>query len=209
MPRLSHNRNQKYVCFDYETNGLSLIRALPWQLAFNISQNGKIISEENHYIWWDDYKMPAYLKAKVHFNDEEYERLARPPEEVFSIFNKYLYDEQYLFVGHNILGYDLGVLYSTYKKLGIWKDWSFINRAIDTLCLARHYHHGTKPSMDNFLGDQMKKIGKPPRGSKKATLQAMCKELGIEFDESLAHNALYDIDRNALVLNQLIYKLDI
>lgn len=209
IPRLSHNRKTPILLFDYETTGLSLILARPWQLAFNISKGGKIIKEEEHYIWWDNLQMPEYLKKKIHFDEAKYRRLAKPADEVFEIFEKYLYDPEYLIAGHNIIGYDLGVHYSASKVLGRWKGWSFMDRVIDTLCLARHLHNGTKPSADNFLGDCMKEIGRPPRGAKKANLGALCKEFGIEFSDQDAHDAKYDIEKNVEVLNKLIYALDI
>ncbi len=209
FPRLSYNNKQETITFDLETNMLSLIRAQPWQLAYNISRNGKILKEEEHYIWWPDLKIPEFLKKKIHFDDEKYQRLAKPPEEVFEVFNQYLYDDSYIFVGHNILPYDFPVYRSAALKIGMWKGWSFAERIADTLPLLRMHYAQEKPDPNNFLASLLKHVGKSPRGSKKATLEAGCREFGIPFDSNEAHNAKYDIDRNALLFNKLTYALDI
>jgi DNA polymerase III epsilon subunit-like protein len=208
MVRLSHNRAIKTVVFDTESESLSLF-CRPWQLAYSIVQNNKIIKTIERYPWFPDLKVSPKAAQITGFKWEKYKDLATPAADVFEEFAQYLYNDEYLLAGHNIISFDFPMVKSLGKAAGMWKGWSFAERALDTLCLSRHYHNGTKPSSENFFGDQLKLIGKPPRGSKKATLSAMAKEFSIDFDPTKLHDAAEDIKLNVGVLNKLIYALDI
>ena len=41
---LRFNKNQRYVVFDTETEGLNLVTSRPWQIAWLVAQGDKIIS---------------------------------------------------------------------------------------------------------------------------------------------------------------------
>ena len=209
MKRLSYNRDQEYIVWDLETEGLNLFLSRPWQLAFIIYKNGKVTERHEHFILWEDLNIPAKVKMLTHFDEKKYKSLAKDPKEVCEIFSKYLYNEKYLLAGHNIISYDSHVFKTWALLAGMWKGWSFTERMVDTLCLSRMVHNDTRPDMDNFFSSQLKEIGKPPRGAKKANLTAMCKYFGIEVDETRTHDGSYDVEINAKVLEKLIYALDI
>jgi DNA polymerase III epsilon subunit-like protein len=209
MPRLSYNRSAHICTFDLETESLNLHLARPWQLAFNISQNGKIIKEVERYIWWSDLNVSKGAAIATRFDYSKYKRLAQPADEVFAEFAQYIYNPDYLLAGHNIISYDASILRGWALRVNQWKGWSFAERMIDTLCLSRIHNRGDKISAENFFADQVKEIGRPPRGAKKATLKAMGKSFGLEFDENALHDAGNDVRLNVKVLNKLIYALDI
>lgn len=209
MVRLSHNRTVKTVAFDTETESLSLFRSRPWQLAYSIVQNNKVLKTVERYPWFPDLNVSKGAAQITGFSWEKYKDLATPAEDVFEEFSEYLYNEEYLLAGHNIISFDFFMIKTLGLEAKMWKGWSFAERAVDTLCLSRHYHNGTKPSSENFFGDQLKEVGRPARGSKKATLSAMAKEFKIEFDPSKLHDAAEDLKLNIGVLNKLIYALDI
>lgn len=56
---LRFKKNQKYVFFDFETCGLNLgsTRNKPWQLAFIVIENNKIIEECDYWLKWKDLKV--------------------------------------------------------------------------------------------------------------------------------------------------------
>ena len=49
---LRFNKDQRYVIFDTETEGLNLIKSRPWQVAWIIAEGDKIISRNDRFIHW-------------------------------------------------------------------------------------------------------------------------------------------------------------
>ncbi len=210
MPRLSHNRAVKYAVLDCETEGLSLHLHRPWEIAIHVQQGNKTLESKVLYPWFPDLQVGAMAAKITGFQWEKYKDLATPKEDVWEEVASYLYSSEYLIVGHNYLGFDSSLIRTLALSCGNWRGWNgYIEKVIDTLCLARMFHDGTKPSAENFLGDQMKQIGKPKRGAKKANLSALCKEFGIEVDATKTHQGEYDTFLTGQVLNKLIYVLDI
>lgn len=209
MVRLSYNRTVKTVVFDFETESLSLFRARPWQLAYSIVQNNKVLKTIERYPWFPDLSVSAEAARITGFNWEKYKDLCTPAEDVFEEFSEYLYNDDYLLAGHNIISFDFFIAKTLAMEVKKWKGWSFSERAVDTLCLSRMFHEGIKPDPNNFFASQLKMVGKPKRGSKKATLSAMAKEFNIPFDPAKLHDAAEDLKLNIEVLNKLIYALDI
>ena len=209
MERLSYNNKQKFFVADTETEGLSLFLHRPWEVAFTVHQGKNILESKALYPFFDDLKVGKMAAQITGFSMEKYLDLATPKEDVWEEVSSYLYSPEYLVVGHNFLGYDIFLLRTLARSCGDWRGWNgYIEKVIDTLCLSRMLHRGTRPDLNNMLGSQMKEIGRPPRGEKKSNLSAMCKELGIEVDATKTHQGSYDTFLTFQVLNQLIYKLD-
>lgn len=208
IPRLSYNRTQRIVICDTETEGLSLFRHRPWEIAYTVAQQEKIIETRVLYPWYPDLNVNPRAAMITGFTWEKYADLATPKEDVWEEISSILYDEKNLIVGHNFIGYDIFML----RRLAIdckdWKGWSYINRVICTLCWSRMYHQGERPDPNNMLGSQMKYIGKPPRGSKKATLSAMADHFNIPYEKEKLHAAEYDNSLCLAVFNKLVYALD-
>ncbi len=209
MKRLAYNYQQTFISWDLETEGLNLLLSRPWELGFCVTRNNKIIDEYQAYIWWEDLNISKGAAAVTRFDYNHYKANARPPEEVHNRFQKYIDDPEIIHIGHNLLSFDW-LIYRTWAKiLGRWDGWrDFQERTFDTMLNSRIYNDGRKPDWDNFYSSQLKEVGKPPRGAKKANLTAMSKSLGITVDESLTHSALYDVYLTGQVANKLIYALD-
>ena len=128
---------------------------------------------------------------------------------VLEHFEKYLYDDDYLKVGHNILGFDIYV-HNIYRKLlGLPTDYSYLNRCIDTLCLAKAiYKEIDINDSDDILAWQFKLNSFFERGMK-LNLAACCKTYDVDFDPTKLHDALYDIKKNYEVFRKMIWNVKI
>ena len=129
---LRFNKDQKYIVFDFETCNLNLasLDNKPWQLAFIVAQGNKILEKHDYYIAWDDLKISAEAAKITGFSRSKYDKQKKDPKEVLSHFEKYLYDEDYINLGHNIFGFDIYIHNIFRKNLGIPSDYSYINLSL-------------------------------------------------------------------------------
>ena len=104
---LRYNRNQKYIIFDTETEGLNLVKSKPWQAAWIVAQGNKIIKKYDKLIYWDDLNVSKDAARITGFSQSHYEKNAEDPKKVWDEFSKYLYDDSYKIVGQNLLGFDV------------------------------------------------------------------------------------------------------
>ena len=52
---LRFQNKQNYLLFDYETCNLNLISGnKPWQLAFMVVENNKVVEKKDYWLKWDD-----------------------------------------------------------------------------------------------------------------------------------------------------------
>lgn len=208
---LRFNNQQKYLVFDFETCNLNLCSTdnKPWQLAFLVCQGNKVLEEYDYYIYWEDLKISKDAKKITGFSDKKYKDRAQPAEFVLEHFEKLLYDKDYIPVGHNIFGFDIYIHNIFRKCLGKKTDYSYLDRSIDTLCLAKAMHKESHYSQDqNFFCWQMKFNNFRQRGVK-LNLGACCTNHDIDFDPSKLHDALYDITQNYKLLKKMLWKIDI
>ena len=106
---LRFNKEQKYICFDFETCHLNLLdnSNKPWQLSYLIAKGSNIIKEVDNHIYWPDLKLSEGAKLVTHFDERKYRSLAVDPKEVLAAFEEIIYDDQYLIIGQNLLGFDV------------------------------------------------------------------------------------------------------
>ena len=136
---LRFNKDQKYICFDFETCHLNLLHQSnkPWQLSYLIAQGSDILEEVDNYIYWDDLNISQEAKDITHFNEYVYKQKAADASQALEKFEKYIYNQNYLIIGQNLLGFDVYV-HNIYRKLLNKKsDFSYTNRIIDTNCIAK------------------------------------------------------------------------
>jgi len=205
---LRYDKNRKYLVADFETTGLNLGYALPWQVSYAVFTMDKIIEEHDFLIFWPDLKMSVGAARVTGFNYEGYKQNAIDPEMVLKSLDAYLYDENIYPMGHNFCGYDCMIHGVWRRRLGLEEDYSYLERAYDTVALSKAYKKGIKLDRENMQASQMKALGIVERGLK-TNLAAMGKELHISFDENGLHNSLNDIRLNIEVFRQLVWKLEI
>ncbi len=207
---LRYRDNQRYLLLDGESNGLNLHSSQPWQIAYSICTNKQIEATVVRYPKWPDFVMSDEAAQVTRFDMKDYLSRAEDANEVLTDFEKLLFDPQYLILGHNLLGFDAYLIQTWRRLCGRSEDWSFVPRIIDTLCLSRAYRFNIQPDHDNLLAWQYKMLTiRSKAKGMGASLGAMAREFGIEYDERRAHSAAYDISINHQVATKLFWSVEI
>ena len=181
---LKQKLNQQFVVFDTETEGLSLTSSRPWQLSWIVCKGENILEEHDEFVMYDDLNVSEEAARVTGFNKDLYLSKAKSPLEVWKKFAPYLYDENNILVGQNILGYDIYILNTMMRDIGMSNNWSFMNRMLDTRALATAIFKDIKPSGDR-LSWQMKLMNFREKGLK--TSQAfLLKHFGIDKEVTIA-----------------------
>ena len=198
------------LIFDYETCNLNLCSTdnKPWQLSFIVVEKGKVKEKGDYRLLWKDLSVSPEAAKITGFNKAKHDKLAVDPQIALDHFEKYLYNDAFLKVGHNILGFDVYIHNIHRKLLGLDADYSYMNSLVDTLCLARAIKKEIPFKNGNLLSWQYKLNNFRERGLK-ANLQQCCKDYSIDFDPKLLHDALYDIEKNYEVFKKMIWQVEI
>lgn len=209
---LRFNDNQLYLIMDLETCNTNLcMDNWPWQLGFIVTNGKEILEKHNYYIFWENIQNKIGAGAKKHtkFDYNKYISNARPQNEVLDIFEKYLYNDEYIRLGHNIFNFDI-FIHNFWRKVNNKPtDWSYLGKALDTDAIARAWKLGIKSiKSDEWLACMFKYGGYKQKGMK-TNLTSLGKELGIEFDYDNLHDACFDVHLNWLIWNQLMHRIDI
>lgn len=203
---LRFDNKQLFMCFDMESYNLNLVGNgnLPWQISWRIFDAKNLYDKQDHYVNWG--KAPSKeIQELTNYSQKRMDEEGREPEEVIEELNELLYDDKIYIVGHNLLGFDI-YLYNLYReKLGFKKDYSFIDRVIDTLCLAKASKFSIDVDQENFTLWQLK-MTKVFGRNMRCKLSDLGKEFGIDFDEKKLHDASYDIWLNEEVFKKLMWK---
>jgi len=205
---LRYKKNQKYIVFDTETEGLNLRYSRPWQLSFIEALGPKIIASHDLFIDFEDLSLSEGAAKITNFNWNTYNSKKKDKLEVCNFFDKFLYDPNYLIIGHNILGYDIYIHNVLRLACGKPSDYSYIDRVIDTNCLSKAYRKGIKTFDGSRILWQYKWLNFFKRGLR-TNQAAMLKEFGIEFDKNKLHDGMYDVEKNFELFNKLIYNIEI
>ncbi len=208
---LRFNKQQKYICFDFETCHLNLLHESnkPWQLSYLIAQGSEIVGEVDNYIYWNDLNISQEAKDITHFNENVYKQKASDPIDALNKFEKYLYDPEYLIIGQNLLGFDV-YIHNIYRKLVNRKsDFSYTSRIIDTNCIAKAIKKNLKYQKDeDFICWQYKLNDFREKGLK-TSIKAQLKEYKIDFDENMLHNSMYDVRMNFKIFLKQLWQIEI
>lgn len=208
---LRFNNKQKYLLFDFETCSLNLgsLDNKPWQLSFLLAEGPNIKEKKNYYINWEDLPISADAKRITRFNEKKYRKEAVDPLFVLKEFEHYLYNEDYMIVGHNILGFDVYVHGILRRLCGQAVDYSYIARCLDTNCIARAIKNQIKfDPEDSFVSWQYKLLHHRVKGVRTSILQ-LCKDYDLDFDEKKLHDALYDISINFKLFTKQLWEIQI
>lgn len=203
---LRNLKDQLYLVWDTETEGLNLVRSRPWQISYHLFKGNNLLESHDRFVWYDDLDVSPEAAKVTGFNYLDYKEKAENPAEVFTHFSEYLDDESVINVGHNILGFDIHVDQTARSLAGVKHNWDYLKRSVDTLCLARGYKNEIKPNFSGFLAWQFSMLTLRTRGNK---LAEIAKQLGIEFDEKKLHDANFDTLLNYKVFRQFLNTYDI
>ncbi len=79
---LRFDKNQKYLVFDTETEGLNLIRSRPWQVAWLVVEGGKILEKHDMFLDWPNLDVSAGAAKITGFTMKEYNKRKESPRKV-------------------------------------------------------------------------------------------------------------------------------
>jgi DNA polymerase III epsilon subunit-like protein len=205
---LRFDKQQKYVTWDFETEGLNLVHSKPWQIAWTVSQGEKTLEKFDIYIKWSDLKVSDGAAKVTGFSYEHYQRKAIDPIEAFNLFGKYLYDPQYKLIGQNILGFDVYMLNIWRKLIGLKSDYSFVDRIIDTRCLAMAIAKQIPVQKDDLISWQYRLLNHRDKKVKASQL-ALLKKYEIPFDEKRLHDAIYDCEMTYKIFKKQLFEIEL
>ncbi len=203
-------KEHKFICWDCETESLSLAHARPWEISWNVYNGYNKIESHQYFLNWPDLNVSKGAADATGFNHEKVKKEGKNPKEVIDLFNTYLYNKEYQQITQNGLGYDVYVHNTSMLNLGYKTDYSYINRMYDTLPIARAYRLGMKApeNKEDFLAWQYRFLCIFKKGLKCKNFE-LAKEFGYEVDESRLHQGIYDCELTAFTFFNLIKKLDI
>lgn len=199
---------QRYIFLDTETESLNLVSTRPWQVAWLETVGNKIIHRSDIMIKWDDLNISPEAARVTGFNREDYEARAIDPKEAWIRLEKVLYDPEVKIVGHNLLFFDIYVLNSWRRAMGMPTNYDFVDRIIDTRSVAGAILKKIPVDHQNFLSWQYKMSHMREKGLSTSQL-TMLKHYGIPFNQAMLHSAIYDVEKNMEVFFKEIYDLDI
>jgi DNA polymerase III epsilon subunit-like protein len=200
-------QNASYITWDLETEGLNLLYTRPWQISWNVVENGKIIKENDRFPFWKDLRISKKAAQVTRFSWSNYQAKGEDPLKVLADFEKDLQNTKYLLVGHNILNYDVFILNVLRRTLGFKVDWSLINRCYDTLALFRSYRENISFKKDKPLVAWQ--YAMLDLRTKNTSLGKAAEEFNVPYDKERAHDGLYDIQVNHQVFQSLIKKVEV
>jgi len=205
---LRFDKNQKYLVFDTETEGLNLIRSRPWQVAWLVVEGGKILEKHDMFLDWPNLDVSAGAAKITGFTMKEYNKRKESPRKVWEKFSKHLYDEDTFIVGQNLLGFDVYMVNIWRELMKLEADYSYVERIIDTRALAVAIAKDIPVDKDDFISWQYRLINHRERKLK--TSQAfLLKKYNIDHDPKRLHDALYDIEMNFKVFRKQLFDLEI
>ena len=75
---LRFKKDLNLVIFDYETCNLNLGLSSnkPWQLAFIVVKNGKIIEKQDYHLGWDDLNVSKDAAKITGFNKKKHDKVS-------------------------------------------------------------------------------------------------------------------------------------
>jgi len=139
----------------------------------------------------------------------DYNKSKQDARKVLDCFEGFLYDKDYIIVGHNIIGFDI-YIHNIYRRLlGEKPDYTYLERLVDTNCLSKAIKLQIPKKKDESVFQWMSRLNFFHKRGLKTSQKQMLKENNIDFKEELLHNSLYDVQMNFELFRKLIYQIDI
>lgn len=222
---LRFNKDQKYMVFDFESCHLNLVPGmgnLPWQCSFIICTKDKILEEYDLFPYWQNLNISKSAAAITRFTYENYAlestRCHRKyfkasgdttsPKKALDLFERYLFDDSLLLVGHNILNFDIYIHNIWRHELNLKTNYNYINRCLDTNCLEKAITLQEKPDLNDLVSWQYR-FTTFRKKNIKTSLGFLCKKYNIEVDDNLTHDGLYDVRLNYNLLKKQLLEIDL
>lgn len=202
---------QKYFLFDLETCHLNLSSTdnKPWQIGYILGEGKNIIDMKAHMIKWDELNITEGAARVTHFNRDNYLSRAVDPILILDEIEQYIYNDEYIILGHNILGFDVYIHNIWRRLLGRKTDYSYISRCLDTNALAKSIKlNRNLGKNENLTAFQYRLLDHKEKGLK-TNLTVLGKEYGIDFDPEKLHDAGNDVDLNWKIWNKMVWQLEI
>jgi len=181
--------------FDIETTGLSFKLHAPHQITMLVMHDGK--SE------WYDWKVKPFEDALIDdkalevggitrdmLQGEDYKDEAMVYVEMVKMLggkvDKYDKTDKFHLMGYNNRGFDDNFLREFFARRGdkYYGSWFWAD-TIDVMVLASNHLRMQRSGMENFK------------------LMTVCREMGIDVDESQLHNSKYDVWLTAQLYNRI------
>lgn len=208
--------NQKIIIIDTETRHLNTSHRIEdhnsnrvWQISWIEAIGTKIIKEHDYNVDVPNLNLSDLVAKLTHFDYFNYNKLKKPADIVWAQVKKYLYDQDYIIVGQNVIGFDCPMFGVLARQAGEKLDYSlFYDRMYDTRAFGLAYKNNIeKPQKGSILEWQFKILNdKSLKG--KVSQTALMKDLGItSSDEGSRHSSLTDCRDTLNIFNQLKKRL--
>jgi DNA polymerase III epsilon subunit-like protein len=202
---LRYNKNFRYLSLDTETAGLNAFYHEPWQIAWSITEGGKIISCKQYHLRIPNLKVSPDAARITKFDLEYHNRVARDPKEVYDELAADWFDERNFIVLQNYY-FDLNKIKVLERLLGINKYYNFNKRVYDAIALSKAFRLQINPpeNREDYVKWQFSMLNFKQKGLK-TSLGTMAKEFGIEWDDFKSHEARYDVIKTSELFQKLIW----
>lgn len=203
--------DQKYIVADCESRHLNTSHQINipnsnkvWQISWIETQGNRILTEHDYYVDVPNLNLSDEVAKLTHFDSGKYNRLKQPAKKVFDIFSKYLYDPQYIVIGHNLLNFDCFMFDILAEQAGERIDYSkFLERVYDTRPLAQAHRSGLDKPRNGDILDWQFKILNDRSLKAKVSQGVLLKFFGIEHDPDSLHSAIVDVKMTWEIFKQL------
>ena len=208
---LRFKQDTKYIIFDAETFNLNLnfCHNVVWQFSMLKVVGDKEVDARDIIVKWDTkLKIRPDIARMNHYSDERIQREGVAPEKAFAQIHEWFSDMDYC-IAHNGHGFDMFLVKEWYELMGN-KYWKTIYRKlIDTNLFAKgiktgnHYKAG-----DDLIGFQMKMYHHIQK-KLKTGIKALTTDYQIPYDETKAHDGLYDCRLLLQIWNKIKWQVEI
>ena len=206
---LRYKKPLRYISLDGESENLNPVFNRPWQLAWIVVEDGKIISKNDHHIDIKDLKVGDGAARVTHFDLRYHNSVAKSAQEVYDKLCIDLFDEKNIVLGHNFY-FDFNLIKNLESYLGIKKWWNINQRVRDKMVLSKAYKLNINPPEDpkEYVNWQFNLINHKQKGLK-SSLGLMLNEFKIDHNPETLHNAIEDVTMTHHLFQKLIWAVKV
>lgn len=210
---LRFQKNARFMSADTETSDLNLATTLPFQVSWVIGNKDKNLESHDHYVDWPNFEneISAGASAITRFNAWDYRRRCEPPEKVYDLFQKDLFDENTYSIWANVLNFDVFVVANWQRAMNKKIDYSWIKRCICIQSLEKAIVLGYK-EIPQDLTERLcfwYRMSNFKQRGLKTNLAYLLKKYEIPHDPNNLHNSLEDVGGALGIFRKQLYLIDI